>query len=652
LTWSLLDDAGGRFAIDSNTGWLSVADSELLNFEQQQTHTIVVVVTDIDGLSRQEAYTIHLADVQETGVSVPVDLNQVTNRVDENSATGATTGIQVWAFDEEGSTNDVTYSLLDDAGGRFSIDSLSGVISVLNGSLLNREQAGSHQVSVRATSQDGSFSLASFTIELSDVDEFDLGPISDLDSQDNLVPENSVVGTYTGLEAFAEDQDATHNIVSWRLLDDDGGRFSIDPATGQIFTAKSLDFETIGSIRNVRVEGLSADGSSSVVVFEIQIGDVLTESYTVFSGLELAITPLDLLLTDSEKAEKYETLTFSDVPGMGQLFVVGSQGKQAISAGELSQFAIPVGQKVIYEAPNTTSGTVTLGYSAATATGQTRTGTVTIQVEPAVVVAPAVQASSVFISSSSSSNSSSSNIDSSSASNSSSGDSSTQPKTPRGETAAGAGASGDSVGFGGTTSGAVGPLPASGGGSSDQTMDAASADGESTGGRNGESRTASGDRVQATNRSEASLQLSYGTQSGNGNNLHSSTEGTAITRVLASAASIQQQFLATAQFSEYLSKLDSALEKTPLIVGFEMPAYATAGASLFTVGYVAWLIRGGVLLTSFMSSIPSWQSFDPLPILENAGSGDDDLTTDGNDSSIAELVDSEHPASSMAVSPG
>jgi hypothetical protein len=53
-----------------------------------------------------------------------------------------------------------------------------------------------------------------------------------------------------------------------------------------------------------------------------------------------------------------------------------------------------------------------------------------------------------------------------------------------------------------------------------------------------------------------------------------------------------------------------------------------------------------------MSSIPSWQSFDPLPILENAGSGDDDLTTDGNDSSIAELVDSEHPASSMAVSPG
>jgi VCBS repeat-containing protein len=657
LTWSLLDDAGGRFAIDSNTGWLSVADSELLNFEQQQTHTIVVVVTDIDGLSRQEAYTIHLADVQETGVSVPVDLNQVTNRVDENSATGATTGIQVWAVDEDGTTNDVTYSLLDDAGGRFSIDSQSGVISVLNGSLLNREQAGSHQVSVRATSQDGSFSLASFTIELSDVDEFDLGPISDLDSQDNLVPENSVVGTYTGIAAIAEDQDATHNIVSWRLLDDDGGRFSIDPATGQIFTAKSLDFETIGSIRNVRVEGLSADGSSSVVVFEIQIGDVLTESYTVFSGLELAITPLDLLLTDSEKAEKYQTLTFSDVPGMGQLFVVGSQGKQAISAGELSQFAIPVGQKVIYEAPSTTSGTVTLGYSAATATGQTRTGTVTIQVEPAVVVAPAVQASSVFNSSSSSSDSSSSNSGSSSTSNSSSGDSSTQPKPPGGETAAGAGASGDSVGFGGTASGAVGPLPASGGGNSDQTADelmaTASAVGESANGRNGESRTAAGDRGQAAERSEASLQLSYGTpQSSNGNNLQGSTEGTAVTRVLASAASIQQQFLATAQFSEYLSKLDSALEETPLIVGFEMPAYATAGASLFTVGYVAWLIRGGVLLTSFMSSIPSWQSFDPLPILENAGSGDDDLTTDGNDSSIAELVDSEHPASSMAVSPG
>jgi hypothetical protein len=101
-----------------------------------------------------------------------------------------------------------------------------------------------------------------------------------------------------------------------------------------------------------------------------------------------------------------------------------------------------------------------------------------------------------------------------------------------------------------------------------------------------------------------------------------------------------------------LGKLETALEQTPIVVGFEMPTYASAGASLFTVGYVAWLIRGGVLLTSFISSLPSWQSFDPLPILENAGSGDGDSGADGSDSSIAELVDSEQPVPLMSGTAG
>ena len=56
--------------------------------------------------------------------------------------------------------------------------------------------------------------------------------------------------------------------------------------------------------------------------------------------------------------------------------------------------------------------------------------------------------------------------------------------------------------------------------------------------------------------------------------------------------------------------------------------------SVLTVGYLAWIIRGGVLLTTFMSSIPAWQAFDPLPVIEQGAGGDD--TED--DQSIEELV--------------
>jgi hypothetical protein len=39
---------------------------------------------------------------------------------------------------------------------------------------------------------------------------------------------------------------------------------------------------------------------------------------------------------------------------------------------------------------------------------------------------------------------------------------------------------------------------------------------------------------------------------------------------------------------------------------------------LFTAGYIFWYMRGGALLASALSSLPAWQSYDPLPILEFA----------------------------------
>ncbi|MFM7563271.1 MAG: cadherin domain-containing protein, partial [Planctomycetota bacterium] len=155
LTWSLVDNAGGRFAIDANTGQITVADSAGINFEHLQTHQIIVRVTDEGGLSREETYQIRLTDVQESDVSIPVDDNPVPNFILENSTNGALVGLTAWAIDQDGTTNRVTYSLDDNAGGRFAINSSTGVVTVANGSLLDREAAASHSIVVRATSEDG-----------------------------------------------------------------------------------------------------------------------------------------------------------------------------------------------------------------------------------------------------------------------------------------------------------------------------------------------------------------------------------------------------------------------------------------------------------------------------------------------------------------
>jgi Ca2+-binding RTX toxin-like protein len=58
LTYALLDDAGGRFAIDPATGAITVADGSLLDYETAEQHSIVVEVADSGGLTDSASYSI------------------------------------------------------------------------------------------------------------------------------------------------------------------------------------------------------------------------------------------------------------------------------------------------------------------------------------------------------------------------------------------------------------------------------------------------------------------------------------------------------------------------------------------------------------------------------------------------------------------
>ena len=50
-----------------------------------------------------------------------------------------------------------------------------------------------------------------------------------------------------------------------------------------------------------------------------------------------------------------------------------------------------------------------------------------------------------------------------------------------------------------------------------------------------------------------------------------------------------------------------------------------------------WLLRGGVLLSSLLSSLPAWRLVDPLPVLSRLSSDSDDE----DDASLEELVTQE-----------
>ncbi len=91
-------------------------------------------------------------------------------------------------------SNSVTYSLADNAGGRFTIDSTTGIVSVADGSMLDREAAASYNITVRATSADNSFADSVFTILLNDVNEFNTSAITDTNAASEVVNENANIG--------------------------------------------------------------------------------------------------------------------------------------------------------------------------------------------------------------------------------------------------------------------------------------------------------------------------------------------------------------------------------------------------------------------------------------------------------------------------
>ena len=75
------------------------------------------------------------------------------------------------------------------------------------------------------------------------------------------------------------------------------------------------------------------------------------------------------------------------------------------------------------------------------------------------------------------------------------------------------------------------------------------------------------------------------------------------------------------RLNDMRDELISETEDTEKVVGVSLSV--TAGLS---VGYVVWLARSGILLSSVLSSMPAWQFIDPLPVLAGlqGGKRDDD----------------------------
>jgi hypothetical protein len=70
----------------------------------------------------------------------------------------------------------------------------------------------------------------------------------------------------------------------------------------------------------------------------------------------------------------------------------------------------------------------------------------------------------------------------------------------------------------------------------------------------------------------------------------------------------------TRMFEELQRQMTHASEDRRNVI-----ASSIALTSGLSIGYVVWLVRGGVLVSSMLSALPAWQMVDPMPVLAAGG---------------------------------
>ncbi len=139
-------------------------DAGIITYLHNDTETtsdsFSFTVDDGVGSSSSGTFNITVTPVNDNATTAISDTDVASEVVLENASVGTAIGVTAFASDADvGDT--VTYSLDDNDGGRFAIDTNTGIVTVAGA--IDREADGaSRSITVRATSTDSSFQTRVF----------------------------------------------------------------------------------------------------------------------------------------------------------------------------------------------------------------------------------------------------------------------------------------------------------------------------------------------------------------------------------------------------------------------------------------------------------------------------------------------------------
>lgn len=256
------------FSIEPTTGILRVTDPTAFDFENAQTLTLIVRVSDqsTPPVSTLAELTINILDANDAPV-----IQSESFDVAEDAIPGTTVGKVEFVEPDVNQTH--SFRILSGALDTFRIESATGKISTLLPLDFATKSSYELLVQIVDSGTPPKASTQVITINVSDVDE-----PAKLVNDELTIAENAVAGTLIGtLVASDPDGPATLTIRSTDASNRTklfGGRAVIDPATGKVTVAEGAN--------------LDADGDESVIEDRVLIfeGDDVVGEATVFLGLD------------------------------------------------------------------------------------------------------------------------------------------------------------------------------------------------------------------------------------------------------------------------------------------------------------------------------------------------------------------------------
>ncbi|MXZ79908.1 MAG: T9SS type A sorting domain-containing protein, partial [Gammaproteobacteria bacterium] len=277
LTYSLSGADAASFGIVSTTGQLQTRAP--LDYEQKDTYSVAVLVSDGNGGTDSIGVAINVTDVEENNAPVFVEGSATERSIPENTPAGRNIGAPVSATDLDEDV--LTYSLSGVDATSFGIVSATGQLRTR--APLDYEQKNVYSVAVLVSDGNGGTASIGVAINVTDVNETPTAHAPEFiegNATERAIAENTPAGRNIGAPVTATDED--EDVLTYTLSGVDAASFGIVSTTGQLQTRAPLDYEQKNTYS---VAVIVSDGTlTDTIGVAINVTDVAENNAPVYAS--------------------------------------------------------------------------------------------------------------------------------------------------------------------------------------------------------------------------------------------------------------------------------------------------------------------------------------------------------------------------------